>query len=100
MEPIPTLSRLIAHLSATPVHDLWFPYPQFAVIHAMRVSVVWASLTLKRQQQQQRKRRGQRNSFVRDGDKDEEEVGLGVMGDLVGYLVMSCESWRTLQHIT
>jgi hypothetical protein len=57
-------TSLINHLTTTPVHA-YFPYARFPVLHAVRVAVVWATLT-----------RGKR--------------GRGYLQDLFGYLVMAC----------
>jgi hypothetical protein len=60
-------SSLVHHLTTTPVHDTYFPYARFTTLHAIRVSIVWASLT--------RSRRGK----------------VGYLQDLFGYLVIACK---------
>ena len=79
-EVIQSITSLVDHLTTTTVHP-WFPYGKFAVLHAVRVSVVWASLTRGR-----KTRRGDIGREGRDAGK------VGVLGDLFGYLVMCCES--------
>lgn len=67
-DPIPHLSQLIAHLLSTPVHGEYFPFPQFLVVHATKVALVWSIMT-----------RGKARKDV------------GVLGDAFGYLVLACE---------
>jgi hypothetical protein len=67
-DPIPNLASLIAHLLSTPVHGDFFPFPQFLVIHATKVALMWSILT-----------RGKPRKDV------------GVLGDAFGYLVLACE---------
>ncbi|WVR04570.1 hypothetical protein IAU60_001577 [Kwoniella sp. DSM 27419] len=43
--PIFQLSRFVHHVTSTPVHPVYFPYLRFGVIHAVRVTLVWAVLT-------------------------------------------------------
>jgi hypothetical protein len=65
--PITPIAQLIAHLTSNPVHQTYFPYLRFGVLHAIRVTTVWAGLTKSRQGR------------------------VGVLHDLFGYLTMACE---------
>ncbi|KAK6903797.1 hypothetical protein I203_107303 [Kwoniella mangroviensis CBS 8507] len=42
--PIFQVSRFIHHVTTTPIHPVYFPYLRFGVIHAVRVTTVWAGL--------------------------------------------------------
>lgn len=64
---IQPLSWLIEHLTSTPVHPTYYPFARFGVIHAARVATVWA-----------------------DSTKGKDRRKVGVLQDLVGFLVMSC----------
>ncbi|WWC59310.1 uncharacterized protein I303_101861 [Kwoniella dejecticola CBS 10117] len=66
--PVLQVSQFIHHVTTTPIHPVYFPYLRFGVIHAVRVTTVWASLT-----------KGKK----RDGD------GNGRLADLFGYLVLA-----------
>ncbi|WWD21453.1 hypothetical protein CI109_105938 [Kwoniella shandongensis] len=63
--PIFQLSKLIDHLTTTPIHPVYLPYLRFGALHAVRVTTVWAGLT--------KSRKGR----------------VGVLQDLFGYLVMA-----------
>ncbi|WRT64822.1 uncharacterized protein IL334_001758 [Kwoniella shivajii] len=62
--PIFQVSKFVHHLTTTPIHPVYFPYLRFHVIHAIRVTTVWAILT-------KGKKKG------------------GRLQDLFGYLVMA-----------
>ncbi|WWC86973.1 uncharacterized protein L201_001854 [Kwoniella dendrophila CBS 6074] len=62
--PIFQLSKFIHHITNTPVHPVYFPYLRFGVIHAVRVTTVWAGLTKAKR-------------------------GGGRLQDLFGYLVLA-----------
>jgi hypothetical protein len=64
--PLELTSQLLSHLTTTRVHDTYFPYARFATLHAIRVSIIWASLT-----------RGRTGS-------------VSYLYDLFGYLVLAC----------
>ena len=68
--PVGLVSKLVAHLTSTPVHTQYFPFLRFAAIHAARVATVLASLT-----------RGRKPGS-----------NVGVLQDLVTYLTMACTS--------
>lgn len=70
VEPIATIISVLEHLSTRTVHETYAPFLRLPFLHAIRVSMVWASLT---------------RSSGRDGRK------VGVLQDLFGYLVMACE---------
>ncbi|OCF41687.1 hypothetical protein I317_04493 [Kwoniella heveanensis CBS 569] len=65
--PIFQVSRFLHHVTTTPVHPVYVPYLRFGVIHAARVTTVWAGLT--------------------KGRKNGKKVGL--LQDLFGYLTMA-----------
>ncbi len=69
LAPINPLSSLLEHLTSTPVHEVYFPFIRFGVIHAVRSTTIWASLV-----------------------KGKERRGVGRLGDLFGYLVLACSS--------
>jgi len=60
-----TVSDLIEHVNITPLHSTLFPYMRFPVIHAARVTLVWAGVT-----------------------KGRKKVPL--LQDMFGYLVLAC----------
>lgn len=68
LAPTAPISNLIAHLTSTPLHPTYFPYLRFGILHAIRVTTVWAGLTKARQER------------------------IGVLHDLFGYLTMACKS--------
>jgi hypothetical protein len=70
--PIEGITTLLENLT-TPVHPL-IPYARFPVLHAVRVSLVWAGMTAARHGNVQGRKK------------------VGVMQDLFGYLVVACES--------
>ncbi|WVW78523.1 hypothetical protein I302_100478 [Kwoniella bestiolae CBS 10118] len=62
--PIFQVSRFIHHVTTTPIHPVYFPYLRFGVIHAARVTTVWAGM-----------RKGKKRG--------------GRLQDLFGYLVLA-----------
>ncbi|WWC67893.1 uncharacterized protein I206_101811 [Kwoniella pini CBS 10737] len=68
--PILQISKFIHHVTTTPIHPIYFPYLRFGVLHAIRVTTVWANLT---------KGKNQNGS----------ESGSGRLVDLFGYLVLA-----------
>lgn len=64
------IAELLHHLTSQTVHDVYFPFVRFSVLHAVRVSIAWAAMT--------RGRRGQ----------------VSVLADLFGFLVIACECRR------
>jgi len=68
--PIEALSSILALLTL-PIHPL-IPYARFPVLHAVRVSLVWAGMTSARN----------KDPGVRKK--------VGVLQDLFGYLVVAC----------
>lgn len=71
MSPLSPLTTQISSLVASPVHPALFPLPRFAVLHAVRVALVWATLT-------------------KNTRRHKQHAG-GRMQDLFGYLVMGCK---------
>lgn len=71
MSPLSPLTTQISSLLASPVHPALFPLPRFAVLHAVRVTLVWATLT-------------------KNTRRHKQHAG-GRMQDLFGYLVMGCK---------
>ncbi|WVF69961.1 hypothetical protein IAT40_004746 [Kwoniella sp. CBS 6097] len=65
--PIFQVSKFVHHVTTTPIHPVYLPYLRFGVIHAARVTTVWAALTKAR--------------------KNNKKVG--VLQDLFGYLTMA-----------
>ncbi|WVQ98002.1 hypothetical protein IAU59_005122 [Kwoniella sp. CBS 9459] len=65
--PIFQISRFLHHVTTTPVHPVYLPYLRFGVMHAARVTTVWAALV--------------------KGRKDQHKVSL--LQDLFGYLTMA-----------
>ncbi|KAK8847366.1 hypothetical protein IAR55_005223 [Kwoniella newhampshirensis] len=59
------VSKLIDHLTTTPVHQVYLPYLRFGALHAVRVTTVWAGMI--------KGRKGK----------------VGLLQDLFGYLVMA-----------
>ncbi|OWZ60672.1 hypothetical protein AYX15_07033 [Cryptococcus neoformans] len=68
LSPLSPLTTQISSLVASPVHPALFPLPRFAVLHAVRVALVWATLT-------------------KNTRRHKQHAG-GRMQDLFGYLVM------------
>lgn len=65
--PVGPLSRLIDHVTTTPVHSAYYPFLRFGAIHATRLTLVWAGMTKGR------------------------KTPVPVLQDLFGYLVLACE---------
>ena len=76
LNPVLPIAALVEHITAKPVHELYFPFLRFGVIHAARVSTVWAGLI-----------RGQ------------DRRGVSVLQDLVGYLTLACTSGQPICQI-
>lgn len=72
LEPVSSIVALLEHLTTQVVHETYVPFLRLPVLHAVRVTVAWASLT--------RGRRGR-------------ERGVGVLQDMFGYLVLACKCW-------
>ncbi|OWZ33083.1 peptidyl-prolyl cis-trans isomerase-like 2 [Cryptococcus neoformans AD1-83a] len=70
------VSDCVGSLLASPVHPALFPLPRFAVLHAVRVTLVWATLT-------------------KNTRRHKQHAG-GRMQDLFGYLVMGWAGNTTL----
>lgn len=68
LAPIHPIKDLLAHLTSTPLHSVYFPFLRFGCLHAARAAFGWAAMTKARKETP------------------------GVLQDLLGYLTLSCES--------
>lgn len=74
LQPIAAVSAFLDNITTTPLHTTLFPYLRFPVMHAARVTLVWAGMTKAR--------------------KD-----VPVLQDLFGYLVLACKSLKSRSFV-
>ncbi len=60
------VADVLQNLTSHTVHDVYFPFVRFSVLHAARVAIAWAAMT-----------RGRKP--------------VGLFADLFGFLVIACE---------
>ena len=61
------IAAFLDHVTSTPVHEVYFPILRFGAIHAARVTIAWAGMTM-----------------------GKDRKGVGRLGDLFGYLTLAC----------